>query len=132
MRKYSLLLLLSTVLVCTNVGGTNVDMADLIVGSWEKPIDIDSTIGRISVTYSADGSLDIVISITVENQTIGETVAGTWSVNGDNLTFIDADCGNKIGYYKIVRVDSNSLSLSLIRDDCEGREIEIADNWTRE
>ena len=133
MRKYSLFLLLSAASICANVGATDVDMADLIVGTWGKPIALHSKMGRISITYSADGSLNTVISMTIENHTVDETVAvGTWSVNGDNLTFVDEECDDKLGYYKIVSVDKNNLRLSLISDNCEGRGIEIADNWTRE
>mgnify|MGYP001414751566 CR=1 FL=1 len=131
MRKCSLFLLLSMFFVYANANTTNANVANPIVGTWWSPFTIEGKMGRVSITYSADGNLNIVLTMTVENQTISETIAGTWSVTDDTLTLIDTDCGNESGYYKITSIDKRSLTLSLISDACEERGIEVADSWTR-
>lgn len=118
--------------VYANANTTNANVANLIVGTWWSPITIGSETGRVSISYSADGNLSIVISSVVANKTIIDSVAGTWSINGEVLTFTDTDCGDEPGYYKITSIDNNSMQLGLISDTCEGRGVEVSDHWTRE
>ena len=92
-----------------------------IIGSWEKQIEEI----MLTVSFLDNGTFT---TTAVE----GDGVSGTYTLSGDEITFIDDVCGEDIEGNYIYSIGNDKLTFSLIEDNCEENRPEvISGTWTK-
>jgi hypothetical protein len=114
MRKILLFLTVITpLIVCQSCSK---DDAELLIGTWQRTTSTFSYIVTLTDggTFTVDGPV---------------TTQGNYSTSGDELTFIEPFCIST-GKYKY-DIDGETLTFSLISDDCDVRRVVIVGEWKK-
>jgi len=89
-----------------------------VAGFWERQI--DEYIVRLS--FDADETFSLQVGER------SRTISGEYDVRGNVILFVDDDCGEIEGKYR-VEVRGNSATFSVLNDACEGRIEVVNGEW---
>jgi hypothetical protein len=89
-----------------------------VVGVWERQI--DEFIVRLN--FNADESFILQVGER------SRTISGNYDVRGNVILFVDDDCGEIEGKYR-VGVHGNTATFIVLNDECEGRVEVVNGEW---
>ncbi len=102
------------ILMLAACGKDNVSIA----GVWERQIDEYI----ICLNFNTDGTFILQVG---ERR---RTISGKYDVRGNVVLFVDDDCGEIEGKYR-VGVRGNTATFSVLNDECEGRVDVVKGEW---